>query len=348
MSLAKQENRDKPHILCTGGAGYIGSHTVIRLIEDGGWNVTILDNLCNSSERVHERINELCEKEIPFLNINLLDKDAVKKVFKEHRYDAVIHYAGLKAVGESVEKPLMYYQNNLIGTLNLIEAMDASGCKTMVFSSSATVYRPSERPIAEEHPLGPSNPYGQTKFFIEQMLQDISVADPAWKISILRYFNPVGAHSSGRIGESPEMPMNLLPYIQQVAVGRHECVNIFGNDWGTPDGTGVRDYLHVNDLADGHIAALRFLKDQPSGVCAVHNLGTGRGVSVLEMVRYFEAACGKTIPTRITKRRPGDLASVVADPSKAQRDLKWKATRTIQEACASAWKWQSQNPYGYA
>lgn len=336
------------HILCTGGAGYIGSHTVIHLLQ-AGYKVSVLDNLSNSSSKVMERLHEITGQEIPLHTVDLKDYNAVKQLFTQHKFDAVIHYAALKAVGESVAMPLEYYENNIGGTIQLLKAMRDTGLKVFVFSSSATVYEPSEAPLTEEAALGPSNPYGQTKFMVEQLLQDLFASDSkGWKISILRYFNPVGAHPSGRIGESPAQPNNLLPFIQQVAVGRRPHLNVFGNDWPTRDGTGVRDYLHVEDLAEGHVAALnKLLKPDCEACCLVHNLGTGKGVSVLEMVHHFEQASGKKIPVVIQPRRPGDLACVIADASKAEKELGWTAKRTIQVGCESAWKWQSNNPYGY-
>jgi len=333
------------HILCTGGAGYIGSHTVVHLLK-AGYRVSILDNLSNASLKVKERLKQITGEDVPLFTTDTIDTDALLKLFKEQKFDGVIHYAALKAVGESVAMPLEYYTNNVSGTLTLLKVMREAGCKVLVFSSSATVYAPKETPLTEQDALGPSNPYGWTKFMIEQILQDLYKSDPSWKISILRYFNPVGAHPSGRIGESPSQPNNLLPYIQQVAVGRRPQLSVFGNDYNTPDGTGVRDYLHVEDLAEGHIAALTKLF-QGDPCCITHNLGTGKGVSVLEMVDSFEKASGVKIPYKIEARRAGDLATVVADPSKANKELNWTAKRTIQEACANAWKWQSTNPYGY-
>eukprot|EP00386_Alphamonas_edax_P004463 GDKI01014092.1.p1 GENE.GDKI01014092.1~~GDKI01014092.1.p1 ORF type:complete len:351 (-),score=125.91 GDKI01014092.1:159-1211(-) len=336
------------HVLCTGGAGYIGSHTVIHLLQ-AGYKVSVLDNLSNASSKVMERLREITGQEVPLFTVDLKDYNAVKQLLTQHKFDAVIHYAALKAVGESVAMPLEYYENNIGGTIQLLKAMRDTGLKVFVFSSSATVYKPSEAPLTEESALGPSNPYGQTKFMVEQLLQDLYISDTkGWRISILRYFNPVGAHPSGRIGESPAQPNNLLPYIQQVAVGRRPHLNVFGNDWPTPDGTGVRDYLHVEDLAEGHVAALnKLLKPDSEPCCMVHNLGTGKGVSVLEMAHEFEKASGKKIPVQIQPRRPGDLACVIADPSKAHKELGWTAKRSIQMACESAWKWQSNNPYGY-
>lgn len=335
-----------PHILLTGGAGYIASHTALYLISNG-YEVTILDNLCNSSPKVLDRLHALAGKPISFENIDIRNRDAVFDLFRRTKFDGVVHFAALKAVGESVSKPLEYYHNNISGAVNLLQAMQEAGCKTFVFSSSATVYQPKETLLVETDPLGASNPYGHTKVWIEQILQDLFVADPSWKISILRYFNPVGAHPSGTIGESPDQPMNLLPYIQQVAVGRKEKLHVFGDDWPTRDGTGVRDYIHVEDLADGHVCALNVLMKQEKGCCLVHNLGTGRGVSVIEMAKLFEQTNGVEIPFEITARRPGDLATVVADATKAEKEWGWKTKHTIEEACASAWKWQKNNPFGY-
>ncbi|CAD7940892.1 unnamed protein product [Amoebophrya sp. A120] len=336
------------YVPCTGGLGYIGSHTVIKLLEKG-YRVAVLDNCANSSPVVLDRIAKIMGKDglVKFFKLDLLEKEKVMELFKAEKFDGVIHFAGYKAVGESVAKPLEYYHNNLTGTLYLLEAMKAvPNCRRLVFSSSATVYQPSEVPLDEGKPLGPSNPYGQTKFMIEQFLQDLCVSDATFAVDILRYFNPVGAHPSGLIGENPTgPPNNLMPFIQQVGVGRREKLTVFGDDWPTPDGTGVRDYLHVDDLADGHLAALQYI-DGKTG-CFVHNLGTGSGVSVLEMVAGFEKASGVKIPYVIGPRRPGDLATVVADPAKAQTELQWKATRSIEEIMNSAWKWQSGNPEGY-
>ncbi|CAD7962563.1 unnamed protein product [Amoebophrya sp. A25] len=335
------------YVLCTGGLGYIGSHTTIKLLEKG-YKVAVLDNCANSSPVVLDRIAQIVGKEdsVKFFQMDLLEKDKVKALFEAEKFDAVIHFAGFKAVGESVAMPLAYYHNNLTGTLYLLEAMKASGCKRIVFSSSATVYQPSEVPLDESKPLGPSNPYGQTKFMIEQFLQDLYVSDKSFSIDILRYFNPVGAHPSGLIGEDPTgPPNNLMPFIQQVGVKRRDKLTVFGNDWPTPDGTGVRDYLHVDDLADGHLAALSYISDKTG--CYVHNLGSGRGASVLEMVAGFEKASGVKIPYVIGPRRPGDLATVIADPARANTELKWTATRSLETIMDSAWKWQSGNPEGY-
>jgi len=292
-------------------------------------------------------LKEITGKDIQLFKTELCDAEKVDKLFAEQKFDGVIHFAGLKAVGESVEKPLWYYENNLVGTLNLLKAMTKHGCKRIVFSSSATVYKPCEDPIDEEKPLGCSNPYGWTKFMIEEILMDAAKANKELNVSILRYFNPVGAHPSGRIGESPKgIPNNLMPFVQQVAVGRRECVNVFGNDYNTPDGTGVRDYIHVDDLAEGHLYALQKLLGMTGG-CIVHNLGSGKGYSVLEMIKALEVSSGKTIPYKIGERRPGDLACVIANPAKARADLGWATKRNLQDICDSAWKWQSENPHGY-
>jgi len=335
------------HILCTGGAGYIGSHTLVQLIQHG-YKVAVLDNFINSSPKVIERIKELCPDGVVLtFAVDMLDLDKMRMLFKEQHFDAVIHFAGLKAVGESVAKPLWYYENNLQGTLNLLKVMQEVSCKTLVFSSSATVYRPSEEPLDEEKPLGCSNPYGWTKFMIERFLIDSAYVDKSLSVSILRYFNPVGAHPSGRIGEAPySYPNNLMPFIQQVAVGRRECLSIFGTDYDTPDGTGVRDYLHVDDLAAGHICALKKVFEMGSG-CIIHNLGSGKGLSVKEMARTFEKVSGQPIPCKEVDRRPGDLATVVANPAKAKADLGWEPTRGIDEMCLSTWNWVSMNPFGY-
>lgn len=296
---------------------------------------------------VLDRIKEISGQDVFLHKVNMCDEKAVGEVFASKKFDGVIHFAGLKAVGESVEKPDYYYENNICGTLNILKAMAMNNCRAIVFSSSATVYRPSEEPLDEEKPLGCSNPYGWTKFMIEQILRDTAVAQKDLSVSILRYFNPVGAHPSGRIGESPSgWPNNLMPFVQQVAVGRRELLSVFGNDYNTLDGTGVRDYIHVDDLADGHICALQKILDMKGG-CIVHNLGSGRGHSVLEMVKAFEIASGKVVPYKIADRRAGDLASVVANPSKAKADFGWVVKRTLDDMCSSAWKWQSSNPNGY-
>ncbi len=333
-------------ILVTGGAGYIGSHTCVELLE-AGYEVVVADNLSNSSFTALERVQELTGKALTFIHADLRDKAAMEEIFREYPVEAVIHFAGLKAVGESVEKPLEYYENNVGGTLNLLMAMRDTGVKTVVFSSSATVYGdPASLPIKEDFPLSATNPYGRSKLIIEEMLRDLYRADPAWNIAILRYFNPVGAHPSGRIGESPnDIPNNLMPYISQVAVGRLEKLSVFGNDYPTPDGTGVRDYIHVVDLAQGHLKALEKLAEQPGLV--TYNLGTGQGYSVLQMVEAFRQASGREIPYEIIARRPGDIAACWADPSLAERELGWKAERGLEQMCEDTWRWQRNNPAGY-
>ncbi|XP_022761387.1 UDP-glucose 4-epimerase GEPI48-like [Durio zibethinus] len=338
------------NILVTGGAGYIGSHTVLQLLL-GGYRAVVVDNLDNSSDvaikRVEERAGEF-GKNLSFHQVDLRDRPALEKLFAKTKFDAVIHFAGLKAVGESVQKPLLYYDNNLIGTITLLEVMAAHGCKNLVFSSSATVYGwPKEVPCTEEFPLVAVNPYGRTKLFIEEICRDICGSDSEWKIILLRYFNPVGAHPSGDIGEDPQgIPNNLMPFVQQVAVGRRPALTVFGNDYSTKDGTGVRDYIHVVDLADGHITALDKLSDPNIG-CEVYNLGTGKGTSVLEMVAAFEKASGKKIPLVMAGRRPGDAEIVYASTEKAERELNWKAKYGIEEMCRDQWNWASKNPYGY-
>ncbi|KAH6801843.1 UDP-D-glucose/UDP-D-galactose 4-epimerase 5 [Perilla frutescens var. frutescens] len=337
-------------ILVTGGAGYVGSHTVLQLLL-GGYKAVVVDKLDNSSEIALQRVKDLAGDHGPnlsFHKIDLRDKLALERLFAYEKFDAVIHFAGLKAVGESVQKPLMYYDNNLIGTISLLEVMLAHGCKKLVFSSSATVYGwPKVVPCTEEYPIGAMNPYGRTKLFIEEICHDIYKSDSTWKIILIRYFNPVGAHPSGCIGEDPRgIPNNLMPFVQQVAVGRHPALTVYGTDYGTKDGTGVRDYIHVVDLADGHIAALTKLSD-PSAGCEVYNLGTGKGTSVLEMVASFEKASGKKIPLVMADRRPGDAEIVYASTEKAERELNWKAKYRIEEMCRDQWNWASKNPYGY-
>ena len=334
-------------VLVTGGAGYIGSHTTLCLLEEGH-EVVVLDNLVNSNPESLLRVERLAGKKIDFREVDLLDVDSVDTIFSEARFDAVVHFAGLKAVGESVEKPLMYYQNNVVGTLNLLRSMDAAGVRRLVFSSSATVYGASEDvPLIEKSPLDATNPYGRTKEQIEDILSDLGAADPTWSIALLRYFNPVGAHESGLIGEDPlGIPNNLLPYVAQVAVGRRETVRVFGRDYPTPDGTGIRDYIHVMDLAAGHLAALDHLQDT-FGVFR-WNLGTGRGSSVLEVIQAFSKAAGKSVPYEFAPRRPGDAAVSYADPSAALADLGWSARRDLAQMCADHWLWQSRNPQGYS
>ena len=333
-------------ILVTGGSGYIGSHTCLELLQEG-YEVVVVDNLCNSKQESLMRVQELTGKTLEFYHVDLLDKKALNNVFDNAPIDAVIHFAGLKAVGESVTIPLRYYHNNVTGTIVLCEVMGAHNVKNIVFSSSATVYGdPHTVPITEDFPLSTTNPYGRTKWVIEEILRDIHRANAEWNVVLLRYFNPVGAHSSGRIGEDPNgIPNNLLPYIAQVAVGKLPELPVFGNDYPTPDGTGIRDYIHVVDLSVGHLAALVKLKSNPGVV--TYNLGTGRGYSVLEMVAAFEKASGKSIPYRIMERRAGDIASCYADPSLAKRELDWSTDRDIDEICADAWRWQSGNPNGY-
>lgn len=334
------------NILVTGGAGYIGSHTCLELLENGH-QVTVVDNLINSKYESIIRVQELAGKPLSFHQVDLLDKPALEAVFQQNKFDAVIHFAGLKAVGESVDIPLQYYHNNLTGTFTLCEVMKANHVKNLVFSSSATVYGdPASVPIREEFPCAPTSPYGRTKWMIEMVLQDLQASDAEWNIILLRYFNPVGAHPSGRIGEDPQgVPNNLLPFIAQVAVERLPELQVFGDDYPTPDGTGVRDYLHVVDLADGHIKALEILKDNP-GV-KIYNLGTNRGYSVMELVRAFEKASGRNIPYRVVGRRSGDIAVSYADASKANHELGWSSQKTLDEICADAWRWQSNNPHGY-
>ena len=334
-------------ILVTGGAGYIGSHTCLELLNQGH-EVVVFDNLSNSSEESLNRVKTLTGKDLTFYKADMLDREAMERIFSQEKIDAVIHFAGLKAVGESVAKPLEYYYNNITGTLILCDVMRKHGVKKIIFSSSATVYGdPAFIPITEECPKGQcTNPYGWTKSMLEQILTDIQKADPEWSVILLRYFNPVGAHESGMIGEDPEgIPNNLTPYITQVAVGKLKEVGVFGNDYDTPDGTGVRDYIHVMDLADGHVKALKKFEDKPD--VYVYNLGTGHGYSVLDMIHAFGKAVGKEIPYVIKPRRPGDIATCYADPSKAKKELGWEAKRGIDEMCADGWKWQSMNPNGY-
>ena len=335
-------------ILVTGGTGYIGSHTTVELIKRGE-KVIIVDNLYNSKLCVLDRIETITGVRPDFIKCDLLDKEALDKVFCDHPdIDSVIHFAGLKAVGESVSLPLFYYHNNLTGTFNLLECMLAHKVYRIVFSSSATVYGlPKTVPIKEDFPLSCTNPYGQTKLMIEYILKDIAKADPEWDIALLRYFNPVGAHESGLIGEDPKgIPNNLMPYISQVAVGKREYVHVFGNDYDTPDGTGVRDYIHVLDLADGHLCALEKIKDNVGVV--VYNLGTGHGYSVLDMIKAFSKACGKEIPYKIEDRRPGDIDACFANPEKAKNEIGFVAKHTLEEMCADTWKWQQMNPNGFA
>lgn len=335
-------------ILVTGGAGYIGSHTCVELL-NAGYDVVVLDNLYNASEKAVERVKQITGRELVFYNADVCDRAAVTKIFDEQKIDAVIHFAGYKAVGESVHKPIEYYTNNIDGTLILTDVMRAHGCKNFIFSSSATVYGdPAFVPITEECPKGKcTNPYGWTKWMIEQILTDIHTADPEWNVILLRYFNPIGAHKSGLIGEDPKgIPNNLLPYIAQVAIGKLDCLGVFGNDYDTPDGTGVRDYIHVVDLARGHVKAIEKLAAN-DGV-SIYNLGTGHGYSVLQVVAAFEKACGHKIKYEIKPRRDGDIAQCYCDPSRAERELGWKAEYGIEEMCADSWNWQTKNPNGYA
>ena len=334
-------------ILVTGGAGFIGSHTCVELL-DAGYEVTVIDNLYNSSEKAIERVKQISGKELDFVEGDILDKDCLDRIFEAQKIDAVIHFAGLKAVGESVQMPVEYYSNNITGTLTLIKSMREHGCKNIIFSSSATVYGdPAFVPITEECAKGTcTNPYGWTKWMLEQILTDVHTSDPEWNVILLRYFNPIGAHPSGLIGEDPKgIPNNLVPYIAQVAIGKLEKLNVFGNDYDTPDGTGVRDYIHVVDLARGHVNAIRKLADG-EGV-SVYNLGTGHGYSVLQVVEAFGKACGHDIPYVIRPRRPGDISTCYCDPSKAADELDWTAQYGIEEMCRDSWNWQSSNPNGY-
>ena len=334
-------------ILVTGGAGYIGSHTLIELINNN-FEVVVIDNLANSSRESLRRVEQITGHEIPFIEADVRDQSALDDIFTTYSIDSVIHFAGLKAVGESVAKPLEYYDNNLVSTLALLEAMRKHNVKQLVFSSSATVYgSPSELPLRETSTVGVglTNPYGKTKYMIEQIIQDYCAADPTFEATILRYFNPIGAHRSGQIGEDPNgIPNNLLPYVAQVAVGKLQSVGVFGDDYDTPDGTGVRDYIHVVDLARGHVAALQHMKAGAS----IYNLGTGSGTSVLEIIKAFSKACGRDLPYEIKPRRAGDIAACYADCSKAERELGWRAELSIEQACADSWRWQSQNPNGFS
>lgn len=333
-------------ILVTGGAGYIGSHTCVELL-NAGFDIVVVDNLSNSHPEALKRVSEITGRSFPSYFIDLADRESLDHVFKEHKVEAVIHFAGLKAVGESVQNPLKYYHTNLMSTTTLCETMEKNGVRRILFSSSATVYgMPEQVPIDENAPVGAVNPYGRTKQMIEQMLQDLSAANPEWSIGVLRYFNPVGAHESGQIGEDPNgTPNNLVPYIAQVAVGRLAEVPVYGDDYDTIDGTGVRDYIHVVDLANGHLKAL--LKLNQSTGLHTYNLGTGRGYSVLEMISAFQQASGRPIPYRIADRRPGDIAVCYADTAKASIELGWRAERGIDEMCRDTWRWQSMNPRGY-
>ena len=333
-------------ILVTGGAGFIASHTIVELL-NAGYDVVVVDNLVNASKESIRRVEKITGKNITFYEEDIRNEAALEEIFGKEKVDGVIHFAGLKAVGESCEKPLEYFDNNISGTVCLLKVMKKYQVKSLVFSSSATVYGLPERvPITEDFPLSALNPYGRTKLVIEDMLRDMYQADDSWDIALLRYFNPIGAHESGEIGEDPSgIPNNLLPYVAKVAIGELECVNVFGDDYNTPDGTGVRDYIHVVDLAIGHIKALKKLEAHPGLV--TYNLGTGTGYSVLEIIKNFEKACGKEIPYRVTDRRPGDADICYADPAKAKEELGWEAVRSIDKMCEDAWRWQSKNPKGY-
>ncbi len=333
-------------ILVTGGAGYIGSHTCVELL-NAGYEIVVLDNLSNSCEKSLEVVKELTGKDFPFYKVDLLDYEATSKVFDENDIDGVIHFAGLKAVGESVQIPIKYYHNNITGTLNLIDIMEKHNVFNIVFSSSATVYgKPETVPITEDFPLSTTNPYGSTKLMLENILKDVFVSNDKWSITLLRYFNPIGAHKSGKMGEDPKgIPNNLLPYVAQVAVGKLEYVHVFGSDYDTKDGTGVRDYIHVVDLALGHLKSIEKNSNKP-GVYT-YNLGTGNGYSVLEIVKAFSKACGKDLPYKLEPRRPGDIGECYADPKKARDELGWEAKRGIAEMCEDGWRWQSNNPNGY-
>ncbi len=334
-------------ILVTGGAGFIGSHTCVELLE-AGYEVVVVDNLYNASRKSMDRVEQITGKKPTFYEADILDREVLNQIFEKEKIDSVIHFAGLKAVGESVAKPIEYYYNNIAGTLVLCDVMRKHNVKNIVFSSSATVYGdPAFIPITEECPKGKiTNPYGQTKGMLEQVLEDIHVSDPEWNVILLRYFNPIGAHKSGLIGEDPKgIPNNLVPYVAQVAIGKLECLGVFGDDYDTPDGTGVRDYIHVVDLAKGHVAAIKKLEEK-KGVL-IYNLGTGKGYSVLDVVHAFEKACKKEIPYVVKPRRPGDIAACYADPAKAKAELGWEAENGIEEMCADSWRWQSMNPNGY-
>ena len=334
-------------ILVTGGAGYIGSHTCVELL-NAGYDVVVMDNLYNASEEALRRVEKITGKHVTFYKADMLDREAVNEIFEKESIDSVIHFAGLKAVGESVAKPLEYYHNNITGTLILCDVMRKNNVKNIIFSSSATVYGdPAFVPITEECPKGKiTNPYGQTKGMLEQILTDLHVADPEWNVVLLRYFNPIGAHKSGLIGEDPKgIPNNLMPYITQVAIGKRPQLQVYGDDYDTPDGTGVRDYIHVVDLALGHVKAVE--KCAKKNGVDIYNLGTGVGYSVLDVVHAFEKASGEKIPYQVTDRRPGDIATCYSDPSKAAKELGWKAERGIEEMCEDSWRWQKQNPNGY-
>ncbi|MBK6295601.1 MAG: UDP-glucose 4-epimerase GalE [Rhodoferax sp.] len=353
--MAASERGNGQRVLVTGGAGYIGSHTCLELLQ-AGHSVTVLDNLCNSSQESLKRVQSLAGRALDLVQGDIRDFDLLRRLLdsrgsKQPSFDAVVHFAGLKAVGESVAQPLAYFDNNVLGTVCLLRAMAEAAVKTLVFSSSATVYGdPASVPISEEFPRSATNPYGRSKLVIEDMLEDLYRSDPTWRIGRLRYFNPVGAHASGLIGEDPQgAPNNLMPYVSQVAIGQRECLQVFGGDYPTPDGTGVRDYIHVVDLAKGHLAALRSLSQAEAGTgqLLTVNLGTGVGVSVLQLVKAFEQACGRVIPYRVVARRPGDVAACYANPDLAKTLLGWQAQRSLADMCADAWRWQVQNPRGY-
>lgn len=333
-------------ILVTGGAGYIGSHVCVELLEQGS-KIVVVDNLSNSSAVALERVQQITGKNAPLVEADIRDRQALQKIFRDYDIGAVIHFAGLKAVGESVDQPLHYYDNNVNGTIILLEVMAANGVRNLVFSSSATVYGdPASNPINEDFPLSATNPYGRSKLMIEEILRDLYVSDPGWNLSILRYFNPAGAHASGLIGEDPsDIPNNLIPYIAQTASGLRQELSVFGSDYDTPDGTGVRDYIHVVDLARGHLKALAKLEENPG--CITHNLGTGRGYSVLEMVAAFAKTSAKPVPYKIVDRRPGDIAECYADAGRAREELGWEAGLDLEAMCADSWNWQRQNPRGY-
>jgi UDP-glucose 4-epimerase len=339
-------NTNKKNILVTGGAGYIGSHTCFELLK-AGFDVTVIDNLSNSSEESLDRVRDLAGRDLEFVRGDICDPDALSELFAGRTFDAVVHFAGLKAVGESCEIPLRYYDNNITGTLELLKAMATHGCFNLVFSSSATVYGdPASVPITEDFPLSATNPYGKTKLFIEEIMRDVCASDDRWTCLLLRYFNPVGAHESGRIGEDPrDIPNNLMPYVMQVAVGKLAELSVFGDDYDTPDGTGVRDYIHVVDLALGHVAALSRLDAFES--CRPINLGTGVGYSVLDMVKAAEKASGRKVAYKVAPRRPGDIATCYADPAQAAELLGWQAERGIEQMCADHWRWQESNPEGF-
>lgn len=334
------------NILVTGGAGYIGSHTVLELL-NLGHTISVVDNLSNSSRVALQRVEKITNRDVKFYEFDLRDREKLDTLFATNNFDAVIHFAGLKAVGESVSKALYYYHNNLVSTLTLLEIMESYGVRQLVFSSSATVYgNPDHSPVNESAQKSATNPYGQTKLMIEQILEDVAATNGGWKIISLRYFNPIGAHDSGEIGEDPNgLPNNLMPYISQVAIGKLKILNVFGNDYETPDGTGVRDYLHVVDLANAHVAALN--NGGSENVYKAYNVGTGRGISVLEAVDTFKRVSGRRIPYQITERRAGDIAECYADPTLAQKELGWHAEKTFEDACKDAWNWQTKNPNGY-